>query len=68
MNLQLGRVNLGCSLVLMTLMGLIGGSSPLSAQEPQPSSSSEEVEDRDVGVPVALGGCWSVFARARLGT
>ncbi|NMG59981.1 hypothetical protein E1H12_16010 [Geitlerinema sp. P-1104] len=45
MNLRLGRVNLGYSLILTTLIGLIGGSGPLSAQEPRRRSSSEEVED-----------------------
>ncbi len=49
MNLRLGRVNLGYSLILTTLIGLIGGSSPLSAQEPQPPSSSEEVQDPGPG-------------------
>ncbi|KPQ32596.1 MAG: Protein of unknown function (DUF2611) [Phormidium sp. OSCR] len=53
MNRRLGRVNVGCSLVLMTLMGLMGLSRPLSAQEAQstqqPNSSSDEVEDEGRG-------------------
>lgn len=52
MNQRLGQVNLGCSLVLMTLAGLTGLSRPLSAQEtqsPQQRRSSDEVEDEGRG-------------------
>lgn len=49
MNLRLGRVNLGYSLILTTLIGLMGWSSPLSAQEPRRRTSSDEVEDEGRG-------------------
>mgnify|MGYP001033134672 CR=1 FL=1 len=53
MKRRLGRVNVRCSLVLLTVMGLMGLSRPLSAQQAQstqqPSSSSDEVEDEGRG-------------------
>ncbi len=53
MNQRLGQVNLGCSLVLMALMGLMGLSRPVWAEEEQStqqsSSSSDEVEDEGRG-------------------
>ncbi|WP_159786932.1 hypothetical protein [Sodalinema gerasimenkoae] len=52
MKRRLGRVNVGCSLVLMTLMGLTGLSRPLSAQEgqsTQQTTGSDDVEDEGLG-------------------
>lgn len=54
MNQRLGQVNLGFSLVLMTLAGLMGLSRPLSAQQAQSTqqtTSSDEVEDEGRGGP-----------------